>query len=72
VTFSELTTDEQFWKGCQSCPNYDILQRNDRKNCLCTGMLLDSEKKKSIKNSEKSSVLSRGLKKLKNKLKKNK
>ncbi len=25
VTFSELTHDEEFWKGCQSCVNYDIL-----------------------------------------------
>ncbi|MFP4339514.1 MAG: GNAT family N-acetyltransferase [Cyclobacteriaceae bacterium] len=41
VTFSELTTDEEFWKGCQSCPNYDILTRNNRSNCLCTGMLYD-------------------------------
>lgn len=41
VTFSELTQDETFWKGCQSCPNYDILTRNARKNCLCTGMLFD-------------------------------
>ncbi len=41
VTFSELTQDDTFWKGCQSCPNYDILSRNDRKNCLCTGMLYD-------------------------------
>ncbi|MBI4947760.1 MAG: GNAT family N-acetyltransferase [Bacteroidetes bacterium] len=41
VTFSELTQDDQFWKGCQSCPNIDILTRNDRKMCLCTGMLYD-------------------------------
>ena len=41
VTFSELTTDEEFWKGCQSCPNYDILTRNQRSNCLCTAMLYD-------------------------------
>ncbi|MEP2446808.1 MAG: GNAT family N-acetyltransferase [Balneola sp.] len=41
VTFSELTQDDTFWKGCQSCPNFDILSRNDRKNCLCTGMLYD-------------------------------
>lgn len=41
VTFSELTDDENFWKGCQSCPNYDILTRTNRKNCLCTGMLYD-------------------------------
>jgi len=43
VTFSELTQDDTFWKGCQSCPNYDILSRNDRKNCLCTGMLYDPQ-----------------------------
>lgn len=41
VTFSELTDDEDFWKGCQSCVNYDILQRTNRKHCLCTGMLYD-------------------------------
>ena len=41
VTFSELTDDEAFWKGCQSCVNYDILQRTHRKHCLCTGMLYD-------------------------------
>jgi hypothetical protein len=41
VTFSELTTDESFWKGCGSCVNYDILQRTDKKMCLCTGMLYD-------------------------------
>lgn len=44
VTFSELTDDESFWKGCQSCVNYDILQRTNRKHCLCTGMLFDPEK----------------------------
>ena len=27
VTFSELTDDDEFWKGCQTCNNYDILQR---------------------------------------------
>lgn len=41
VTFSELTDDDAFWKGCQTCRNYDILSRNDRKMCLCTGMLYD-------------------------------
>lgn len=41
VTFSELTDDDQFWKGCQSCVNYDILTRTERKHCLCTGMLMD-------------------------------
>ena len=45
VTFSELTDDEQFWKGCQSCVNYDILTRTNRKHCLCTGMLYDPVEK---------------------------
>lgn len=43
VTYSELTQDEEFWKGCQSCPNYDILIRNNKKMCLCTGMLAASK-----------------------------
>ena len=41
VVFSELTQDDEFWKGCNSCPNVDILKRNERKMCLCTGMLYD-------------------------------
>ncbi|MDR1860009.1 MAG: GNAT family N-acetyltransferase [Bacteroidales bacterium] len=41
VTFSELTDDDAFWKGCKSCVNYDILQRTNRTKCLCTGMLFD-------------------------------
>ncbi len=41
VTFSELTDDQEFWKGCQSCVNYDILQRTNQSKCLCTGMLYD-------------------------------
>jgi len=43
VTFSELTDDEEFWRGCQGCKNYDILQRNNRRMCLCTGMLYDPQ-----------------------------
>lgn len=39
VPFSELTDDEEFWNGCRSCPNYDILTRTHRRLCLCTGML---------------------------------
>lgn len=49
VTFSELTDDEDFWKGCQSCVNYDILQRTERKHCLCTGMLYDPAVEKKAK-----------------------
>ncbi len=43
VTFSELTDDEEFWNGCKGCRNYDILQRNNFKMCLCTGLLYDSK-----------------------------
>lgn len=43
VPFSELTTDENFWKGCQSCVNYDILTRTNRQHCLCTGMLYEAK-----------------------------
>ena len=41
VPFSELTNDSDFWNGCQGCKNYDILERNNRAMCLCTGMLFD-------------------------------
>ncbi|MCB0535349.1 MAG: GNAT family N-acetyltransferase [Lewinellaceae bacterium] len=41
VTFSELTQDDAFWKGCQTCVNFDILQRTNRSMCLCTGMVCD-------------------------------
>jgi hypothetical protein len=44
VTFSELTTDPVFWKGCESCINYDVLTRNNNTRCLCTGMLFDPAK----------------------------
>ncbi len=47
VTFSELTNDDAFWQGCQSCPNYDVLTRMKRKMCLCTGMLYDPEESSS-------------------------
>lgn len=39
VTYSELTQDEIFWSGCQSCVNFEILKSKERKNCLCTAML---------------------------------
>lgn len=48
VTFSELTKDEAFWKGCQGCKNVDILERTDRTMCLCTGMICDTRKKSTL------------------------
>ena len=41
VTFEVLTRDKEFWKGCESCVNYDILQRNGGAKCLCTALLYD-------------------------------
>jgi len=45
VHFSELTDDPEFWKGCQTCKNFDILTRTEQKMCLCTGMLYDPHQK---------------------------
>lgn len=64
VTFSELTDDESFWKGCQTCKNYDILTRTERKMCLCTGMLYDPVKKEKPK--EKSRLNDKAFTRLKN------
>lgn len=46
VTYSELTNDDAFWAGCQSCVNYPILMSKERKNCLCTAMLFDPAEQK--------------------------
>lgn len=71
VTFSELTEDEQFWKGCLSCRNIDILKRNDQKMCLCTGMLYDPDRKTPVDDGysfeEKAGILER-LRRLKRSL----
>jgi len=48
VTYSELTTDEEFWKGCRNCVNFDILTIKERKNCLCTAMLFDPAEQKQV------------------------
>jgi len=46
VSYSALTDDEEFWKGCQSCINFEILMSKNRQNCLCTAMLYDPNSKK--------------------------
>jgi hypothetical protein len=46
VSYADLTDDEQFWKGCQSCVNFDILQSKNRQNCLCTAMLYEPKLQK--------------------------
>jgi len=54
VIYSELTQDEEFWNGCKSCVNYDILIKKERKNCLCTAMLFVPDPIKSIAEKNKS------------------
>jgi len=53
VTFSELTKDQSFWKGCQTCKNFDVLTRTEQKMCLCTGMLYDPKTKEAAKPKDK-------------------
>jgi hypothetical protein len=48
VTFSELTDDDEFWKGCITCPYYDILVRTKRDDCLCTAMIMDPAEDKKV------------------------
>ena len=66
VPFSELTDDDAFWKGCQSCVNYHILTEKERKNCLCTGMLYEETEveKKPWKVRKKEAIVKR-LKRIK-------
>lgn len=68
VTFSELTDDDSFWKGCQTCKNYDVLTRTDRKMCLCTGMLYDPAKKEKpkVETKEKKKFNEKAFTRLKN------
>lgn len=49
VIYSELTQDEDFWKGCQSCVNFDILTAKKRENCICTAMLYNPVWEQNVK-----------------------
>ena len=64
VHFSELTDDPDFWKGCQTCKNFDILTRTERKMCLCTGMLYEPKINKDSSN-KYNRALGERLKKIK-------
>lgn len=55
VTYSELTDDEEFWAGCKSCVNYEILMSKDRKNCMCTAMLYEPKLNTAAEETSKSS-----------------
>jgi N-acetylglutamate synthase-like GNAT family acetyltransferase len=68
VTFSELTDDQSFWKGCQTCKNYDVLTRTEQKMCLCTGMLYDPKLTNKETSKEVKENVFKRLKKIKHNL----
>lgn len=68
VTFSELTDDPEFWKGCQTCKNFDILTRTEQKMCLCTGMLYDPEHSKKYESRKLNNKTFKRLKSIKEQL----
>ncbi len=41
VAFQDLTHDPEFWKGCEGCKNFHILEENHYERCICTGLLYD-------------------------------
>lgn len=61
VSYSDLTTDEEFWKGCQSCVNYPILTSKSRSNCLCTAMLYEPKNVKKAEQKKRSSEFKKNL-----------
>jgi GNAT superfamily N-acetyltransferase len=65
VTFSELTDDQSFWNGCQTCKNYDVLQRTEQSMCLCTGMLFDANSEKIKENKKVKEKVFNRLKRIK-------
>lgn len=46
VTYTQLTKDEKFWAGCQSCVNFEVLTMKNHTNCLCTAMIFDPKEDK--------------------------
>jgi len=59
VTYSELTQDDVFWSGCQSCVNFEILKSKERKNCLCTAMLYNPNESKKIESENNAKLFSK-------------
>ena len=75
VTFADLTNDEEFWKGCQGCVNFDVLQRTNRRYCICTAMLYDPHdphrrKREEVENEEKKESKRSAISEFMNKFKK--
>lgn len=58
ITYSEITQDENFWSGCKSCVNFEILLAKEKKNCLCTAMMYDGKEKSNKKTEDEKSNIS--------------
>jgi len=58
ITYSDITQDENFWSGCKSCVNYEILLAKEKKNCLCTAMMYDGKEKSNKKTEDEKSNIS--------------
>ena len=58
ITYSEITQDENFWSGCKSCVNYEILLAKEKKNCLCTAMMYDGKEKSNKRTEDEKSNIS--------------
>ena len=43
VTYDDLTDDVEFWKGCEGCRNFPVLQEQKYRVCICTGLLYDPQ-----------------------------
>jgi GNAT superfamily N-acetyltransferase len=51
VSFDEMTQDEGFWQGCETCRNWIEIQSSGEK-CCCQGMILTPDNHPKKTNSE--------------------
>jgi GNAT superfamily N-acetyltransferase len=47
VPYAEITSDPEFWRGCESCPHHGTLVANGGARCLCAAFLLRSGRRAS-------------------------
>ena len=41
ITYSKLSTSDEFWNACSNCRNFSILKKNNYARCLCSAMLFN-------------------------------
>lgn len=52
ATYTEISSKEHFWDGCQTCPFYHVLKKQKFSNCLCLPMKLNKNEDEIIKKKE--------------------